>query len=1061
MSAFLLHLLGRHRWVFYDAAMAFSSNPPPRFVNWRGQVVDLHDLAQLQGADGPAQPAEKPAPAPAADAIALTPEDLETVFDALCLFGAPSGSGRLQLFMQLLQRHTHLGSAFTRLDLRAALAQLVAARRLTINIANQHEVPTAALHQALPRVLLQSHQCPMPAWQAWAKASAEVSGAKADVPRARLTRREESPALARLVLYSGGSVADYQHARERVMGSAREPEVLAQGLCTPFMPEAWAAVPAATRHAVLHDLTQAYHLGGALFQPLLRALLQEVQTAPAAVPPPLRGIAAEHGLLSGQTAATARALHGLQGLQADILRSALQARQGQWAPAATAFAAVLKDVARELRIKRGFAAPLVSMWYVYALMAQPQPAQWTVAHKFCVAESGSRTPPPDSGWGLLAHALAVRLGDTPLLTAVLQAPRHSWEMNSGLDNAHRLLLAAWLGVESPGWTPAAMQQTNDYLHSGGLLSLQALVRVAARRLGLSWPAADAEGNANANSETAAGAPDDGWAETFFGTPREAWREALAAIEALGESAASKPAARSAGKLQWRMVVDGHGRVVNITPFEQTTGARGLSKPKAVPLSRLKKADNLDPLDAAVARCITASSWAPSKLHLDTQAAAVALVGHPNLVLDDAPQQPVDLREGLPQLEMQRQRMADGVERFVFNLLDPLAAPPKPHNPDQRDDDEDDFARYGPRPTISSIDKKNSLRVVRDAPDRARLIRINPAQRRVAELVAKEWAVPVEAKAELEGALRVLAGHFQLHSDATAGQEVAAEPRLRALLSPQGDGLQLRLLVQPFGSFGPAALPGQGRARVLMLHEGLNLATQRDLAAEQQHLADVLQALPQLTGLETADSTWALDDPEGALAVLERLPQLSAISGIDWPRGKPVRIQGASTQALQVTVKSGADWLGLSGELQLEEGRVISLQKTADAGACIAARPLPGAGRRPIPGADRTTETPTGRTAGTGANRRRRAEAARRSRPLAERRAGRRQPERRQSLETASAAPGRRGRPAARCARRAASPAAWLPTGTVMPGWCAWRTPAWAPAWPTTWAWVKRCRRWRC
>ena len=37
-------------------------------------------------------------------------------------------------------------------------------------------------------------------------------------------------------------------------------------------------------------------------------------------------------------------------------------------------------------------------------------AAWTQARKFCVAESGSRTPEPFDAWGLWAHALRVRLG---------------------------------------------------------------------------------------------------------------------------------------------------------------------------------------------------------------------------------------------------------------------------------------------------------------------------------------------------------------------------------------------------------------------------------------------------------------------------------------------------------------------------------------------------------------------------------------------------------------------------------------------------------------------------
>ena len=133
----------------------------------------------------------------------------------------------------------------------------------------------------------------------------------------------------------------------------------------------------------------------------------------------------------------------------------------------------------------------------------------------------------------------------------------------------------------------------------------------------------------------------------------------------------------------------------------------------------------------------------------------------------------------------------------------------------------------------------------------------------------------------------------------------SESRLRAQLSPVGDGVQLRLLVQPFGSFGPALVPGAGRARLITMHEGLSLSTDRELAAEAVHLAEVLDALPFLAGSDSGDTTWLLEDPEQALSAVERLPQLAGVAGIDWPRGKPVRVTAVATQAVQASVTSGA------------------------------------------------------------------------------------------------------------------------------------------------------------
>jgi len=101
------------------------------------------------------------------------------------------------------------------------------------------------------------------------------------------------------------------------------------------------------------------------------------------------------------------------------------------------------------------------------------------------------------------------------------------------------------------------------------------------------------------------------------------------------------------------------------------GARGPGKPRPLSLAKLKKAAQLDPRDAAVARCIEQRRYSASELRLDKAGAAIALIDHPGLVFDDAPEQAVALREALPLLEVLRERK-DGGEHFAFHLADPNA-----------------------------------------------------------------------------------------------------------------------------------------------------------------------------------------------------------------------------------------------------------------------------------------------------------------------------------------------------------------------------------------------------
>ena len=886
---------GRGTLAADTAADDMARRPPyAPYVNWRGQVIDPRTLKPV----GPAA-AEEPKPARPSE---LTSVDFETVFDALCLAGCPRSRSWLVNFLRHLERRTATGKAFDAAAVGHALAALQDAGRVSLRTSGHHDVAEADRLAAWPR-LLGGADAGL-AWQAWARASAQYPSVHNDPPMPEYRNFEEAVALARLVVYAGLDLPAWRRVSARVLGPAAGADCLARALNTPFMPALFGRNSAELREGLLLGLQSTFNFDTALWRPLLQWLDAQIAAAPASVAPALRFVLAEQRLHRGDIAGCEAALAGLGGVGPPLLHAAALAWAGRWADAATAFAKAMKDAIKQTRVKRGFASERLLQWYLLSLLASPDPAAWTVAHKLCVAESGTRQPPPHDGWGLWAHAIAVRLGDATLEPGVLDAPHPDRRPHIVESDAHRVILAAWLGQASKGWSTSMLMALVAHLHSAGLPWKADLLRQACARLELRLPARGAD----------EGPP---WQAVFYGAKQEPWRDALAAIEALGEVRGAAAAVAAPATLQWHVTLDTHGRVVGVQPWERSAGVRGPGKAKVVPLSRVKKAPRLDPRDAAVARCIGSQRWSPGLLGIDVTAAAMALVGHPAVFLADAPEQAVDLREALPVLEVQRQKDPDGGgERFVFHLADPLLAPLPPEAGE-------DFTATD---ASTESERRNTLRIVRDGPDRARLIRIGAAQRRVAELMSKQWAVPVQAQAELEAALRVLAGHFQLHSDAAAGQAVACESRLRAQLSPVGDGLQLRLQVQPFGDHGPAVAPGRGRARLLTLHKGLNLSTERDLASEKAHLAAVIEALPFLQGTQSDDTTWLLADPEDALAAVERLPALPAVAGVDWPRGKPVRVVAVASQALQASVKSGADWFGIDAEIRIDEQRVLGLQK---------------------------------------------------------------------------------------------------------------------------------------
>ena len=834
----------------------------------------------------------------------LTTSDLDALFDALCVAGSSRGKTWLLRYLRVSEQRSSRGVYFTIAEAEVGLKLLRRGGRLAELSGVGIDVPEAQRSARLHQLLAGEGGGEL--WKRWAWASASHLPTQNEPPEPDFVQQRDMVAFARLVIYSGMPVDAFSRLLRRGLGRSADVGVMAEALTSPFMPDLFERMDSGMREILLQNFTPLLTEESPKWQPVLAWLEQALNRAPESVPPMLRLHLAERRLHRGDTAGSTSALKGLSGPALPLLQAAALAHAGRWTEAASSFASALKEAAKTLQVKRGIAPASLMQWYVLSLMAQPDPAAWTQAMKFSIAESGSRKPAPDQGWGLWAHAAAARLGDESLNPAAFERHR-GWNPRAEVDdNADRLILAAWLGHSPAGWSDAEVNAVVRTLHVAGLPWKADLVRQACERLERKVPAR-AEGD---------GQP---WAPRFYGQAQEAWRDALAAIEALGPTKPGVQQAVQPATLQWRLSLDAEGRVVDVEPFERVLGARGLGKPKAVTLAKVKKSEQLDPRDAAVARCIDASRWSPSQLAIDVTGAAIALIGHPSVVLADSPEQAIDLRESLPVLEVQRQRQPDGSESFVFKLADTLLAKRPPVVGE----------RFTSTDTSAEAARRNSLRVHLESVDRARLIRISPAQRRVAELVAKQWSVPVGAKSELDAALKVLAGHFQLHSDADSGQAVPCESRLRAQLSPAagGDGaLQLRLLVQPFGSFGPLQVPGQGRARLLTLHQGLNLSTERDLEAETEHLQSVYEALPFLAGDEDGETSWRLDDPETALAAVERLPQLSAVAGVDWPRGKPVRVVSAAAQGLQLAVSSGADWFALEGELRIDEQRVLSLQR---------------------------------------------------------------------------------------------------------------------------------------
>jgi superfamily II DNA or RNA helicase len=818
----------------------------------------------------------------AAPAELLPQADLQAILDALLLLGGKAPIAHVAQWLQMTGRERADGQAFTVANDRDGLRQLLAEGRAETAHGGMTFVRLADHADRLQQLLLrQPHRERL--WRQRVHLLGPGRGHWQD-PIGWLTLRsaEDATSVLRLMLFSGMGIEEFRGHLRGPLRVLDIPHHIASAFTQPWLPQALGLMDAALRDGLMGQLLDQLPAA----HPLRRQIGDWLQAQGGALSLPLRARLSEDALLALDFDRAAAHLAGLQGPGVALLAATRAFADGRWAEAAAGYEAAIKAIHAASRSRRG-ALPLdMARPYLLSLLAQDEPQRWEQARKYAIAESGTRTPGVHDEWGLWAHAIGCRLGhDSPVDAA--------FEPRPGGDpalQADRLLLLAWLGRPANGWAPALIQATTEAARPQALLA--ELLGAALQRLDLGGAA-----------PTRIASP--------FGAPREAWQDALAAIAALSQDGKPAGAGTSQPDLAWQLSLDAAGRVKTLEPLEMTVGARGGLKFKAASLSKLKKQGAARNRDNLVLRHIERDAWAGARdLWLDATQALVALIGHPHLMFADAPGQWVELSEGLPTLEVRRVG-----EAFEFHIHPPLVtAEPAPAG-----------GRFGAQAELEQ-ERRNTQRVERSGPGRATLIRITPTQRRVAELVAQGWRVPAHATAELGAALQVLTGHFQLHSDAEAGQRVAGDSRLHARLTPQGDGLSLLLVAQPFGDFGPAVTPGQGRERLMCLHEGISLATERDLAAEAAHRAAVIAALPFLDPEQPPDQPWLLADAEEALAAVERLPGLPAIAALAWPKGKPLRVQPLDGSAVQITVSSGRDWLGLSGEARVDEDRVLGLQE---------------------------------------------------------------------------------------------------------------------------------------
>ncbi len=388
---------------------------------------------------------------------------------------------------------------------------------------------------------------------------------------------------------------------------------------------------------------------------------------------------------------------------------------------------------------------------------------------------------------------------------------------------------------------------------------------------------------------------------------EVWERALDALTKLGHqesSTAGQPFKQVTSRMAWVLTMNDWD--IGLAPREQKLGKNGRwSNGRPVAVKRLHKSlekfDYLTEQDRQICSRIEIGyeddyySYYRKEVYQLNERALVEAIGHPHIYW-----------EGAMNLECPVSISTAELQLLVSENKDQL------------------LVKLAPYP-----ERKQDYIFERTAADDVLVYKIEPQHHEVAAILGLEGLlVPKKAKQQVIDSISSIASMLTVQSDiggqSSHAETVEADHRLHIHLQPMRDGIQIDLFVQPFADGGPVYKPGVGGTTVLAEIDGKQLQTTRDLAQEEKFLNQMLDDCPGL--YHTTNAKWIMDDMEMALEALLQLQALGDYAVLEWPKGKAIKVSRETgfSQA-QFSVRKEKNWFSVSGEIQVDDNRVMEMQ----------------------------------------------------------------------------------------------------------------------------------------
>ena len=210
----------------------------------------------------------------------------------------------------------------------------------------------------------------------------------------------------------------------------------------------------------------------------------------------------------------------------------------------------------------------------------------------------------------------------------------------------------------------------------------------------------------------------------------------------------------------------------------------------------------------------------------------------------------------------------------------------------------------------------------------------PAEPAAANEAPAEPSLPVQPRRPRRGSRRTRQKDFLDYLE--KGEDSAAEeletpaPRAPAAGTPaaEADAPGQRVEGNELAEDAPEEEPQEARSgRVVK-----TVRVRRDFPEERDQFTDLVMACPALQD-NLEGRRWFSGDPEDVLNLLDQVRQAPVPCTVEWPRGGAIKLgRTLSARAMHIRIekKEDSDWFGLTGDVQIDEKRFISIRTLLNA-----------------------------------------------------------------------------------------------------------------------------------